>query len=190
MVALVPSRSAVPLLAVVALTLGCQSSLPPAPVRVEPGRRTVVRLLQFRDGQVMTMSLQNLSSGSRREVYSDRGGEPGAKVIDDDELQRLLDVLAQQGIFEHPGGAPADARDVLMVQQDDRRYVLSRRLQGRDPAELPFFEAQSYFLAVWNQAIAFRSSDANRADLRAEQEKAIQSGQNSVKKLETMGGRR
>jgi hypothetical protein len=158
-------------------------------LEVRPGERTTVRLMQFQQNQVLT--LQNASSGSANEVYSDRRTDPLAKVVDDAQLQALLDVLAEKGLFKlGAASVPPDARDALVVQQNDRRWVFSRRLAGMQQEELQFHEAKAYFLSVWNGATSYHSADVDRADLRAEQARVKSDAREAVRKIDPPTGGR
>lgn len=155
---------------------------------IESGRRTVVHLMQFRDGRVFTV--QNASSGSQAEVYSDARTNTMTKVVDDEMLQRLLDVFAEKGLFAVASSAvPAEASDALVVQQGDRRFVFTRHAFPRGK-EQPFREAKAYFLTVYNQATAYHTSKIHRGDLENESERAQSSGSAARGKLEQLKGRR
>lgn len=155
----------------------------PRVVQVTTGQRTTVKLVPFTGGQVFT--LQNKSSGSAEKVYSERTTDPMTKVIDDDQLQKLLDVFAEKGAFRSgTATVPPDARDALLVQQGDQRWAFYRRLAGMQEQELAFHEAKSYFLSVWNGAIAYHTTDQDRVDLRAEGDRVRTQSQASKKKLQ------
>lgn len=152
---------------------------------VENGRRTTVRLVQFTEGRVFT--LQNGSSGSAAEVYSDARSDTLTKVIDDGLLQNLLDVFAERGLFAAASPrAPAEANDAIIVEQDDRRFVFHRAAPG---AAGSYDEARAYFLEAYNLAEAFHSSTIHRGDLEAEDSRARRSGEAARQKLERLGGR-
>lgn len=157
-------------------------------VTVEEGRRTTVRLLQFTDGRVFTV--QNKSSGSAAEVYSDARADAMTKVVDDELLQRLLDVFAEKGLFAVAGSAvPAEAKDAIVVQQSDRRFVFHR--QAFPPGQQqPFYEAKAYFLSVYNQATAYHTADIRRGDLEDETSRVQSSGDAARRRLEQLQGRR
>ncbi len=184
MVVLVPTKFAVLLAAACALAGGCASgpNLPRA-LAIEAGRRTTVRMMQFSTGQVF--SLQNASSGSADDVYSDKRADPLAKVIPDEQLQKLLDVLAEKGAFQGTSTVPPDARDALIVQQDEKRWAFYRRQAGLQQEELAFHEAKAYFLSVWNGATAYHTTDPDTTDLKAAQDKAKADAQAMKRKLES-----
>jgi len=178
-----PTRTSALLLAALATLAitSCASGPAPGPVRVTPGQRTTVRLVQFTTNQAF--SLQNVSSGTAADVYSDAEGDRFAKVVTDAEMQALLDVLAAKGAFANPSATvPTGARDALIVQQGERRWLFARQRFGLQEAELPFHEAKACFLSVWNGATAYHSSkqapdfpaesDRMRADSAAQREKA------------------
>lgn len=183
MVVLLPSRFAVLLAAAFPFVSGCVGTPNlPRVVQVQEGQRTTVRLIQFADGQ--TMSLQNLSSGSASDVYSPKDPtkqDPMAKVVKDAQLQALLDVLAEKGL--HSSGSqsvPPDARDALLVEQKGQRWVLFRRQAGMQQDELPFHEAKAYFLSVWNGATAYHTGNV---DLRGENERVRAEAQAAQRRL-------
>lgn len=158
-------------------------------VQVQPGQRTSVRLLQGPGAQALT--LQNASSGKAEKVYSNPASDPLTKVVTDAQLQTLLDVFAERKLFETAlPTPPADARDALVVQQGERSWVFARRLAGLQQQEMAFHEAKSYFLSVWNGATAYHTSDIDRADLRAEQERVKTGSREAVQKLDPPGVRR
>lgn len=111
-----------------------------------------------------SFALQNLSSGSRPEVYSDTRGTTLAKVLPDADLQQLLDVLASKGMFLRASAAHApDARSVIAVEQPERAYYWSR--PAVDPSKGPddqplvkaFDEGRAYVLAIYNSEIAYHA---------------------------------
>lgn len=190
MVVLAPSRFTVLLVAAFLGSGGCVGGANlPRELQVQPGQRTTVRLMQFQQNQSQVLTLQNASSGSAAEVYSDKRADPFAKVVSDAQLQALLDVFAEKGVFRNGlASVPPEARDALIVQQDDRRWVFSRRQAGLQQEELPFHEAKAYFLSVWNSATAYHTPGDERPDLKAEQDRLRTEAQK--RKLEAQGGGR
>lgn len=179
-----PSLRFVALFAAACAAAACSSTpaLPRA-VEVAPGTRTVVRLVQFATGR--NLSLQNASSGSSEQVYSDRSTEQLRKVVADDRLQALLDVFAAKGMFARAGTATPDARDALVVEQGERRWIWCRHLPGIAPSEADFHEASAYFLSVYNDAIAFQAGDPNQPpDFASERNRAKSDGSAARRKLE------
>src|SRR5262245_9383064 len=170
------------------LGAACAAAAAPLPraLTIEPGRRTRVLLTEVKSGR--TLVLQNASSGKPSEDYSDRDGDQFVKVAGDADLQQLLDVLAQQGMFEHPAAVPGDARDLLVVDTGERRWVWPRRLFGLQEAEMPFHEARAYFLTVYNQALALRSGDLQKADLQAERARVRSDSDAAQKHLQGLQG--
>jgi len=186
MVVHVPKKSAVLWIAAFLAAAGCVGgpSLPRA-VQIEPGRRTTVRLMQFADGLVFT--LQNASSGSAADVYSDPKGDHQTKVLADAQLQALLDVFTEKGMFaQGTASVPSDARDALVVQQNDRRWVWSRR----SAADQQFTEVKAYFLSLYNDATAYHANSNNgragdsRPDLKAENDRVRSEAAAAKRKLE------
>ncbi|MGE3174730.1 MAG: hypothetical protein AB7O97_19015 [Planctomycetota bacterium] len=134
----------------------CAASSLPREVQIEPGRRTLVSLADLRSGH--TLVLQNLSSGSRGDIYGDDGSSDLVKVVPDESLQQLLDVLAAQGMFAQATSTPAPgARAVLTVELPERRYVWSRPTPSAATLEqIQAFEAgRGYVLAVYNSETAY-----------------------------------
>jgi hypothetical protein len=144
------------------LLAGCAgpSTLPRA-VEVEEGRRVRVALT---DASGRTLAMQNLSSGSRTEVYSDRGAAAQPKVIRDADLQTLLDALAERGMFENasPAAAPG-ARSTIVVETPDRSWIWSRPAvdPSKSPDEQPlvgrYDEARAYVLFIYNSEMSFHA---------------------------------
>ncbi|MCR9247621.1 MAG: hypothetical protein NXI31_21560 [bacterium] len=156
---------------------------------VHPGERTTVRMVQFNGGRMFT--LQNASSGSAHDVYKNKRSDPLTKVVDDELLQRLLDVLAERGLFQTATpAAPSSARDALIIDHNSpgsgsRRYVIHR--EGLPLAEAQrYLEAKKYFLDVYNRAEAFHTADINRTDLRNEGDRARYDADRARRKLERL----
>ncbi len=178
------------LLALATLVAGCSSGPTLArAVTVREGRPTRIVLTQVKDGT--TLLLQNASSAERAEFYAAPDPAVLGKVVADDRMQTLLDVFAERNLFASAtAGAPTNARDVLVVEQDDRRWVWSRRLAGVQTDEAMFHEARGYFLEVWNGASAFRSAAPGvRPDLEGEDARAHRSAESAKSKLERLQGR-
>ncbi|MFM1872984.1 MAG: hypothetical protein RL398_2406 [Planctomycetota bacterium] len=124
---------------------------------IEPGRRTLVRYVQFGTGQAF--SLQNASSGKREDVYSDPQRDRMVKVVSDGELQALLDIFADQGMFGQAAAvASTDARECLVVESPERRWVWTRPRNG-GPLDNAFGDARAYFLALYNTSVAYHGSE-------------------------------
>ncbi len=156
--------------------------------RIEHGRRTTVRYVQFASGQMFT--LQNASSGAAREIYSDEKRDRTAKVVGDGELQALIDILTEQGLLQHATGAAApDAREALVVEFPDRRWIWSpvRRAGHHDAA---FHDSRGYFLALYNGAVAFHGNaehDGAPPDLKGQQERIQRDAAIAREKLLRLG---
>lgn len=171
-----PSTSAAFWLAAFCAAAGCAGvpSLPRA-VTVEEGRRTTVRLIQFADGG-RAFTLQNDSSGRAVEVYSDTQIDPATKVVSDVQLQRLLDVFADSGLFVGASSSvPAEARSAIIITQNGRRHALHGAFYEAARKQA-FSRAQAYFLTVYNGATAYHSADLHRRDLEAERDRARRDG--------------
>lgn len=135
-------------------------------VEIEPGRRTRVAFVDFSSN--VALVLQNASSGSPEEVYSDQTGNAMVKVVEDEELQRLLDVLAEVGMFHHARTAPLpEARSALVVEHEGGRMVWTRPTAG--PGNLAevraFDQGRGYVMAVYNIAIALHSRTLDDPDM-------------------------
>jgi hypothetical protein len=166
----------------VAVLVGACAGAPPG-ATVVAGQRTRVALTDVTSGR--SFVLQNASSGSAHEVYSERSGDQAVKVVADPDLQQLLDVLADRGMFETAAEQPArDARDLLIVEAAGRRWVWSRRLRGIDATELQFHEARSYFLTFYNQVMAYHAGDIDKQGLQDENARAQQGGEAAKSRLE------
>lgn len=182
--------SATLLLAAIGLAAGCSSGPTLArAVAIEAGEPTRVLLMQLQGGS--TFLLQNASSADRPEFYGDPTSQVLGKIVADEQLQALLDVFSEKGMFAASLGAvPPGARDVLVVEQGGRRWTWARRQPGVQAAEAVFHEAKAYFLEVYNSAMAYRGSDPRqRPDLAGEQERAQRDGAAAKGKLERLGGR-
>lgn len=170
--AALPSLICVPALMLAA----CAGPAPSKPrvLTVDGHQRTRVQLVQLGGGPVLT--LQNESVGSRSEVYSDDLGDPTAKVLEDAALQALVDVLTDQDFFERAAGAAAPgARELVVIEHGDRRWVLSRPLprSADDPAFQAFQQCRGYVLALYNQTMAYHSGRGLDAEALKRQQDAL-----------------
>lgn len=139
---------------------------------VTPNQRTLVRYVQFGSGQVL--SLQNASSGTKAEVYSDPQRDRLVKVISDGELQALLSIYADHGMFtDGRSAASPEARECLVVETPNRRWVWARR-RGPGVEDAPFHEARSIFLALYNGSVAYHGDQSGPAPDLAGQQQRIQ----------------
>lgn len=157
----------------------CASPLPRV-IAIAPGDRIRVQVVDLgANGHTFTM--QNASSADRAKVYRDTAGEVGLKLVADDRLQQLLDVLAAQGMFEKTSTSTiSGSRAAIVVEQGDRRMIWSRPLAT--PANVEpirvFEESRAYVLSVYNSAAAYRTTDLGnidpklRAKIEAEQQKS------------------
>ena len=116
------------------------------------------------DANGRMLAMQNLSSGSRTEVYSDRGALAQPKVIRDADLQTLLDALAERGMFANasPAATPG-SRSSIVVETPDRAWIWSRPPVDptKSPNEQPmvgrYDEARAYVLYVYNSEMSFHA---------------------------------
>ena len=188
MIALARARTLV--LFTVTFVAGCASgpSLARA-VEVEAGEATRVLLTQVQ-GRT-TFLLQNASSADHAAFYSDPKDPVLGKVVPDAQLQALLDVFSEKGLFATGlGSVPPDARDVLVVENGGRRWTWARRQPGMQATEATFHEAKAYFLEVYNSSMAYRASDPhNPPDLTAEQARVRDDAEAAKGKLERLRGR-
>lgn len=158
-------------------------------VVVTAGEKTVVRYVDVKG--TLSLSLQNDSAGAPGAVYSAASGtiDPGAKVVADAELQALLDIFTERGLFATARPeVPADALDALVVQQGDQRWVFARRLRGVQQQEAAFHEGREYFSALYNAVTAYHGAGDQRPDFRAEQVRAASDGKAARQRLERLRG--
>lgn len=166
-----------------------------------PGERTTVRLLSMQGG--LALSLHNASAQPSTEVYGTQSGQvdPGSKVVDDVNLQTLLDVFSDKGMFAAAAAVvPRDARDALVVEQGgkrwcwaisgDRQQRLARQQRGDDHAERTFHEARAEFLSLYNASVAFHGTGDRAPDFRGENERARAEAERARLKLERTKGSR
>lgn len=171
---------------VVLLALLCQCATSGPPVQrvlqVEPGQMVRVSLLQVQNGQALT--LQNASYSKPADVYSDPATDRAVKVVDDEEMQKLLDVLAGQGLFDRATSLPAgDARETITVQQGDRRWVWSRR--PGSVAEIEAFgKGRICVMTLYNSTTAYHKAQLSSQDLEAEQRRIEQASAAARQKAE------
>ena len=159
----------------------CASPLPRV-VTIAPGERTRVQVIDL-GANGHTFTVQNASSMDRDKVYRDPAGESGLKLVEDDRLQQLLDVLAAQGMFAKAGAAPVSgSRAAIVVEHDGKRMVWSRPLATPENVEpiRVFEESRAYVLSVYNAASAYRRTELDqidpklRAKIEAEKQKTEQ----------------
>jgi hypothetical protein len=142
---------------------------------IVPGERTTVRLAQVNGA--LALSLQNHSAERPDQVYRADSAEidPGLKIVADVNLQSLLDVFSEKGMFaQYLPEVPAGSRDVLTVEQGQRRWVwaisadrrrrIAQQQQGTDQAERTFHEARAEFLTLYNSSDAFHGSSGTGRD--------------------------
>jgi hypothetical protein len=146
---------------------------------IVPGEPTTVRLLSTQG--TLSLSLRNASAQQSKALYGADSGEidPGSKVVDDVNLQTLLDVFAEKGMFANAlQDVPRGARDVLAVDHGERRWVwaisgdrqarLAQQQQDGGAAERAFQEARAEFLSLYNSAEAFHGTGGKPIDFEAE----------------------
>jgi hypothetical protein len=128
-------------------------------VTVRDGESTVVALVTG-SGRLQ-LSLQNDSARMPAEAYAERSADPSRKIVADADLQALLDVWSEMGLFAQasPSAAP-DALDVLLVDHGGRRFTWSRRQRGAQSTEKAFHDARDYFLALYNSNVAYHGTTA------------------------------
>lgn len=127
--------------------------------------RTTVQLAAV--SSKLTLTLQNESSGHAAEVYRAGAASPSTKVVPDADLQALLDVFSEKGMFEQALAAvPPDARDVLAVDHDGRRWIWARRRAGMQVDEQTFHEARAYFLSLYNSSVAYHGNSSDTGEKR------------------------
>lgn len=154
-----------------------------------PGQKSVVRYIDVKG--TLALSLQNASAAAATDVYRTDSGaiDPGAKVVADDDLQALLDIFSERGLFAAAANeVPADALDALIVQQGGQRWVFPRRLRGVQQAESAFHEGRAYFLALYNDVTAYHGTGDDRPDFKSEQRRAADDGRAARAKLERLRG--
>jgi hypothetical protein len=145
--------------------------------------RTTVQLVAV--SSKLTLTLQNDSAGHAGEVYGRNSQDPSKKVVPDADLQALLDVFSEKGMFEHSLPAvPPDARDVLAVDHDGRRWIWARRQRGMQADEQLFHEARAYFLSLYNSNIAYHGTGEDRVNFGSESAKAKSSAAEARARLE------
>jgi len=187
MVVHAPRRIAQLLVAVCTL-VGCQSgpSLARA-VTVQEGQLTRVRLLA---GKSVVLALHNASADPTGALYGEarNAQDLGRKVVDDADLQALLDVFAESQLFEQSlGDLPADARDVMVVENGGKRWMWARRgLAGAPAAEQSFQNARAYFLSLYNSSVAYHGTGSSRPNFGSENLRARTTAADARARLEQL----
>jgi hypothetical protein len=155
-------------------------------VTIHEGERTVVRL---HSGASLMLTLENASAVTSTTVYGTARSpdELGRKVVADADLQALLDVFAERGMFAQAlAEPPRDARDLLIVDSGGRRWQWARRQPGVQAAEQDFHEARAYFLSLYNSSVAFHGTDASRPNFTGEQVRASTAAASARARLEEL----
>jgi hypothetical protein len=148
--------------AILCSTVGCASGPTLARVvTIDEGQATLVSLRQGTGN--LTLTLRNESAGLAKDFYKD-SKDPNAKVVPDAELQTLLDVYAEDGLFEHAAGSSAGSAaaggiDVLTIDQQGRQWSWARRQRGAQQSDQAFHQARDYFLAIYNGNVAYHGAD-------------------------------
>lgn len=129
-------------------------------VTVDPGQPTLVTMRQ--GAGKLTLTLRNESAGYADQVYR-TSKDPGIKVVPDAELQTLLDVYAEDGLFQHalggsPGAGSTSGLDVLTIDQQGQQWHWVRRQRGAQQGDEAFHKARDYFLAIYNGNVAYHGS--------------------------------
>jgi hypothetical protein len=155
-------------------------------VTVSEGERTAVVLVAS-NGR-LTLSLQNESAGNAAAVYATNSADPSRKVVADADLQALLDVFSELGLFAQAQSVvPPDARDVLFVDHGGKRHAWARRQLGAQTSESSFHAARDYFLALYNSNVAYHGApDAPRPNFSGENLRAKTTAEAARARLEQL----
>ncbi len=184
MVALAPLRFAQLLLAAGAI-VGCQSgpSISTRACTVVAGQRTTIHLLQVNDN--LALSLQNASANEAADIYTQSSADQSRKVATDAEVQALLDVFSDKGMFAASlPDVPSDARVVLLVEQGKQRWYWARRKLGVQASDETFNEARAYFLSLYNGSVAYHGTGKQRPDFTGENARARAEAETARLRLE------
>jgi hypothetical protein len=155
-----PFRSwLLPLAAGLATACGSAPSLPRA-VALAEGDKVAVHMVQAKNQ--LTLTLYNGSAVAAE----DGNRQVGAKVVADADMQALLDIFAEKGLFERGlPQPPPQALDLLCVDAGGKRWHWGRTQLGVQAAEANYYEARSYFLALYNSSEAFHDGAAFRQQM-------------------------
>lgn len=154
------------------LFAACAASSPDLPRVVTVTPETAVRIVLTDVKNDRSLAVQNAAASAARRRADSRAV---VKVVRDEDLQTLLDVLAEKGLFEHGTARPLpDAIDLLTVENGTEHWHWARRKLGVQAEEMAFHESRSYFLAVFNNAVDYRRSTVDRDGLEAEQQRVKQ----------------
>jgi hypothetical protein len=155
-------------------------------VTIRDGERTAVVLVSS-NGR-LTLSLQNESAALANAVYTANSADPSRKVVADADLQALLDVFSELGLFAAANPVvPPDARDVLFVDHGGKRHAWVRRHLGAQASERSFHDARDYFLALYNSSIAYHGTpDTPRPNFTGEVVRAKVTAETARARLEQL----
>jgi hypothetical protein len=173
-----------PLAAGIAVAACSTAPALPRQLAIQPGERVAVQLLLTSDN--LRLVLWNNSAVSA--LQGNR--QVGAKVVDDADLQALLDILGEKGMFQRGDDSPlASALDVLTVEAAGKRWHWSRYQTGVQAAEAAFHEARAYFLTLYNSTESWHNPSAartggERPSFAAEQERVRRDAATARARLE------
>lgn len=182
-----PHRRHLPLSLAVGLAAACSSapSLPRA-ITIAPGDKVAVHLVQKRKARSdLALTLYNAAALAA----VDGNPQVGDKVAADTDLQALLDIFTDKGMFQRTGAnPPPGALDVLAVEAGGRRWCWARTEAGVHAATADYLEARSYFLALYNSSEAFHSgsklSEApTRSDFEQNRDQAKRDARERIEQL-------
>ena len=111
----------------------------------------------MRQGNLL-LTLRNESGGLAADVYK-TAKDPNLKVVPDYELQVLLDVFAEDGLFASAAGVPLQGPETLQVEQSGGLWAWSRPSNVDPKAKASFHQARQYFLSIYNGNVAYHGSD-------------------------------
>lgn len=162
---------------------------PSSSVRIEPGQSVEIAYIR----EDLRLGLENRTRMAQREDPLAAKRE-GSKRIEDDAAQVLIDALDGFGFFERatPTAAPG-AKELVYVALGGTNYVFSRPQAvgtNHSPESLKRFQenAQSFVgcLAavqqIYNGTTSFYGGDMTAEQLRAEQDRAYQQGQDAKRR--------
>ena len=160
----------------------CAGSSLPRALTVQKGERTTV-VAQTRG---MSLKLLNASAVSREKTYSDPQSDLSTKIVDDEAMQGLLDILAKEGFFDLAGPGIAPVVGSLTVEQGERRFTMNPPVvtDPKDPQLLIFGRCHEYVRATFNQTMGFQTREGiGGSDFKNYKESVDRGSKQSMEKM-------
>lgn len=165
----------------------CQCASGPVLVRrvhLEPGSRALVTYQQ----PGLNLTVINQSSMTPAEAVAARKADPSLKLLPDDQVQVLLDMLGAKQFFDMASAvADPEAKSWLTVLANGEKYIVSGRSSRGDYAfHQRFQECLFLFNTVYNSKDSFTGSKLT-TDRRNRRDRATNSESPTIRRKNRNG---